>query len=52
MDLLLHGPCMRPAGAGAVAPLLGVLHSAAGPVHAWYEHRIYPAYLVGGALRF
>ena len=49
MDFLLRGPRVRPAGAGAVAPSPAALRSA-GPVHAWQEHRIYPAYLAGGAL--
>ena len=38
IDLLLHGPRVRPAGAVAVAPWRGALRSATGPVHAWREH--------------
>ena len=50
MDLLLRDLRVRPAGAGLVAPSPGALRSAAGPVHAWREHRIHPTYLAGGAL--
>ena len=48
MDLLLHGPRVQLAGAGTVAPSPAALRSAAGPVHAWREHRIYLAYLAFG----